>query len=166
MRGSGKTAVGCRLAQKLDKNFIETDQLIVAEAKMTIPQIVDKFGWQRFRQIEELIIKNVSGTDNSVISTGGGVITRENNIKVLKRNGIIIWLRANIETLIKRVGNDTNRPLLTGSRSIKKDMLITFNQRKLLYRKAADFTVFTEMKNIHQVVEQIIELIGKKESND
>ena len=162
LRGSGKTKVGKILAKQLGKRFIEMDKLIVKKAKMSIPKIVEKFGWDKFRDLEEQVATEVSKLKNVVNATGGGVILRKRNISNLKKNSIVIWLQARIDTLLKRIGDDPNRPSLTGNKNRRTDMQITFKERKSLYQKAADFIIDTENKGISQVAEEIIKLLKRK----
>lgn len=162
MRGSGKTTIGKILAKKLGKKFIEMDELIVKKAKMTTPEIVEKFGWDKFRDLEEQVATNVSKLKNIVNATGGGVILRERNIKNLKKNGIVFWLQVDVDTLLKRIGDDPNRPSLTENKDRRTDMEITLKERRHLYKKAANFTVDTENKSVYQVVEEIIKFLKKK----
>ncbi len=112
MRGSGKTTVGKILARKLGRELVEMDELITQKAGLAIPEIVEKYGWSKFRDIEEEITSEVAGRDNIVNATGGGVVTREKNIAKLKKNGVLVWLKASVDTLVKRIGEDSERPLL------------------------------------------------------
>jgi len=155
MRGAGKTAVGRVLAQKLGRELIEMDELIAQKAGSTIPQIVAQHGWERFRDLEEEITAEVAERDNIVNATGGGVVVREPNVARLKQNGIMVWLTASVDTLLKRIGDDSQRPSLT-DRSQREDMEITLAERRSLYRKAADITIDTEDKTPEAVVETIV----------
>ena len=87
MRGSGKTAIGKLLAKRLGKQFIEMDELIVQRLGQSIPEIVNRYGWEKFRDTEEEITREVAGLDNVINATGGGVVTREENIRELKKKG-------------------------------------------------------------------------------
>lgn len=158
MRGSGKTTVGKILARKLGRELVEMDELITQRAGLAIPEIVEKYGWSKFRDIEEEIASEVAGRDNIVNAAGGGIVTREKNIAKLKKNGVLVWLKADVETLVKRVGEDTARPLLVG-RTWREDMEITLAERKPLYQKAADLAVDTENKTPEEVAEAIIKLL-------
>jgi shikimate kinase len=163
LRGSGKTAVGKILAQKLGREFIEMDELIVRKAGMSIPEIVEKFGWEKFREIEEEITSQVARRDNIVNASGGGVVTREKNIAKLKENGALVWLTASVDTLIRRVGEDSQRPPLVSGRTQQEDMEITLEERKPLYQKAAELVVDTENKRPEEVAEAIINLLKTRE---
>jgi shikimate dehydrogenase len=160
MRGSGKTTVGKILARKLDRELVEMDELITQKAGLSIPEIVEKHGWAKFREMEEEITREVAGRDNIINASGGGVITEARNTARLKENGALVWLQASVDTLLKRIGQDTNRPLLTGRRQ-REDMEITLKERKALYQQAADLVVDTEGKTPQETAETVIKLLGK-----
>jgi len=160
MRGSGKTTVGKILAKKMGREFIEMDELITRKIGLTIPEIVAKYGWDKFRDIEEEITSEVAGRANIINASGGGVVTRERNIAKLKKSGILVWLTASLDTLLQRLGEDTGRPPLVKGRTRREDMEITLKERKPFYQKAADLTIDTENKTPEEVSEAIINLIA------
>jgi len=154
MRGSGKTAVGRILAQKLGRELIEMDELIVQKAGKRIPEIVTKHGWDKFRDLEEEVVVGVTKRDNTVIATGGGVVVSSPNITKLKQNGLLVWLTASVDTLLNRIGDDESRPLLKG-KTRREDMEITLAERQPLYQKAADITIDTGGKTPEVVAKTI-----------
>jgi shikimate dehydrogenase len=160
LRGSGKTTVGRILAQKLGREFMEMDELVTRKAGLTITEIVEKYGWERFRDIEEEVTGEIAKMDNIINASGGGVITREKNIARLKEKGVLVWLQASLDTLVRRTGKDTDRPPLVKGRSQFEDMEITLKERKPLYQQAADLTVNTEDKTPEEVAEAIINLLA------
>ena len=89
-RCCGKTSAGKYIAEKLNRKFIDTDDLIKEKAESSIDDIVFRHGWQYFRELEKGVIKEVSSNDNLVIATGGGVVTERENVDNLKKNGLII----------------------------------------------------------------------------
>jgi len=159
MRGSGKTTVGKILAQKLGREFIEMDELITRKAGFGIPEIVEKQGWEKFREIEEEVTGEAAGRDNIINASGGGVVTRENNIIKLKKSGVLVWLQADIDTLVNRIGEDAERPPLVEGRSRREDMEITLKERKPLYQQAADLTINTGNKTPEEVADLVINLL-------
>lgn len=154
MRGSGKTAVGKILAQKLGRELVEMDELIVAKAGMSIPEIVARYGWEKFRDIEEEITAELTKRDNIINVTGGGVVVREQNIIKLKQNGLLVWLTASVDTLLQRIGEDESRPLLKGKNQ-REDIEITLAERTPLYQKAADIAIDTEGKTPEVIAELV-----------
>ena len=160
MRSSGKTTVGKILARKMGKEFLEMDELITHKAGLTIPEIVAKHGWGKFRDIEEELTGEVAGQDNTINASGGGVVSREKNIIKLKKSGVLVWLQASVDTLVSRTGEDTDRPPLVEGRTRREDMEFTLKERKPLYQQAADLTVNTENKTPEEVADLVINLLA------
>jgi shikimate dehydrogenase len=161
MRGSGKTTVGEILARKLGRKLVEMDELITQKAGLSIPEIVEKYGWSKFREIEEEITSEVAGRDNIINASGGGVVTGEKNIAQLKKSGVLVWLKADVDTLLRRIGEDTERPPLVKGRTQREDIEMTLAERMPLYQKAADLVVDTENKTAEEVAEDIIKSLKK-----
>src|SRR3989344_2301289 len=144
MRGSGKSTIGKILAQRLKTDLIETDSLIEKSEGQKIKDIVAKKGWNSFRSLERNIIASLKDRDNVVITTGGGVVLDKKNINILKKNGILIYLHASTEELLKRIKHAGGRPFLTNTSSMKKDIEDTFKLRKNLYENAANMIIDTQ----------------------
>lgn len=161
MRGSGKTAVGRLLAARLRREFIETDELIVQRVGLSIPDIVRESGWERFRREEAQVVQEVSGRDGAVIATGGGVVVKEKNIQQLRRKGKLFWLKAGLDALLARTGDDPYRPSLTG-KPFREDMESVLTERTPIYERSADFIVDAEGKTPEQVVEEIVEILTER----
>ncbi len=159
MRGAGKTTVGRLLAKKLGKELIETDMLIAQQANMSIPDIVKKHGWSYFRKLEADTIKTVSQKDNCIIATGGGTVARKESVDALKKNGKLFYLEAPVEVLAKRIGDDKNRPSLTGKISRLEDMKEVLKKRAVLYQEAADTIIETTNKTTKEVAAEIITVL-------
>ncbi len=157
MRGSGKTAVGKLLAEKLGKRFIEMDEIIVRKMGMSIPEIVSKHGWDKFREVEAELCREVAQLDDVVNATGGGVVTRQENIRELRKKGKLVWLDVSLDTLLKRIGDDPNRPSLTG-KSQREDMEAVLKERRPIYEQAADYIIDTEGRTPKEIAGAIIEL--------
>jgi shikimate kinase len=155
--GTGKTKVGKELSRILNMKLIDVDTEIEKAEKMTIDEIFKRFGESRFREIETEMVKKLSGYKNSIISTGGGVVLRQENVDVLKKNGIIICLMAKPETILKRTCNNNDRPLLQVENPIEKIKEL-LNFRKPFYEKA-DIIIDTEDKTPLHIAEEIIERI-------
>ena len=162
MRGSGKTTVGKILAKKMGRELIEMDRLITRKVGLSIPEIVEKHGWEKFRDMEEEITGEVAGLGNIVNATGGGVVTRAKNIQELKRNGVLVWLMAGVDSMLRRIGTDTDRPPLVSGRTQRQDIEITLAERGSLYREAADLVVDTENKTPEEVAEEIMSLLVER----
>jgi shikimate kinase len=161
-RGTGKTSVGKKLADKLDRRFTKTDELIIKKAGMSIPKIVDNYGWDVFRNIESEVVKEVSKMDNWIIDTGGGVVLRRINVENLKRKGLLILLKADIKTIINRIKHDRERPSLTGRKSFIEEVEEVLKQRNKKYEEAADYTIDTTRLTVDEVTYRIIAFLTQK----
>lgn len=109
---TGKSMVGRAVAKKMRRQFVDIDEEIVRNSKMSISEIFEKYGEDRFRVLESETIEKFSSDKRLVIATGGGALIREENVDRLKKNGVLICLTASPEEILKRVGTDTNRPIL------------------------------------------------------
>jgi shikimate kinase len=154
--GSGKTEVGKRLAQRLGYVFLDTDKLIEEKTGKSISEIFREEGESSFRELETEVIKNLSGITGYIISTGGGIVIREENILSLKNIGLVIWLQASPETIINRISSETHRPLLNVDNpleQIKKLLSI----REQFYSRA-DVSMDTDGLEVDEVVKSILSL--------
>ncbi|SLM47674.1 Shikimate kinase [Nitrospira japonica] len=155
-RGVGKSSVGKILASQLKRELISTDAEVIRRAGQTIPAIVEQHGWEYFRERESDVCRDLSVRDNLIIDTGGGAILRPHNVDALKANGKLFWLTASVESIAARIGGDTQRPSLTGTKSFVEEIEEVLRERTPKYRAAADCIVTTDGQLIEQVVEQII----------
>lgn len=156
MRGAGKATIGKMLSKSLNKECVEMDDLVVKKAGQSIPKIVSKHGWEYFRKIEKEVVQITAQKDNCIIATGGGVVTSKQNIDDLKHHGKLFYLKAPVEVLIGRIGDDANRPSLTGKPSRFEDMKEIMQQRTKLYQDAADVIIETKDKTAQEVTEEIM----------
>ena len=110
--GSGKSAIGTALSRRLDVPFLDSDAEIEAAANMTIAEIFAAYDEAFFREKEAQVIARLLDTETGVLSTGGGAFLRPENREAISKQGIAVWLRADIELLWSRVRHKTTRPLL------------------------------------------------------
>lgn len=110
--GTGKTTVGKILAKELGLKLVDVDEEIESETGMTICDIFKEHGELSFRDKETQMAKKISNGAGLVISTGGGIVLREENIACLRQNGLIVCLMAAPETILERTKDNTDRPLL------------------------------------------------------
>jgi shikimate kinase len=150
--GTGKTTVGSALAQKMQWRHVDTDHLI-EEREGSILEIFLKHGEAHYRQIESRCIHHVSLGSEQVITTGGGSVVLPENRIMLKQNGFVVLLTAEPETIIARVREDKNRPLLQGNLDERVHQLL--RDRENAY-KFADITVDTTDKTVDEIVDWII----------
>ena len=153
---SGKSAVGRRLATTLELDFIETDALVEAAAGMAIKDIFERYGEERFRQLEHAAVDSATLRDNCVIACGGGVVTRPENISLLRERTKVVWLDVAVDQVVKRLqGQPGTRPLLAGPDPEKcaAEMLA---ERRPLYESAADIRIETSGRPPDDVVDKIV----------
>lgn len=158
MRGTGKSTIAKILSTKLNRPYVETDAIIEEkEGGKTVAVIVEEKGWKGFRNLEKKIVEEVSKREkNAVISAGGGVVLDAQNMQNLKSNGVVIWLKANIDTIIAHIGTNYTRPRLTTAPTWAEELKLVYEKRKGLYEKFADFIIDTDGKNPEEIAEQII----------
>ena len=133
--GCGKTTIGKIIARKLNLDFIDTDKLIEEREGRKIREIFDTDGEGYFRDKEHEICAELSREDNKVIATGGGALTFNRNKEVLSKSGRIIFIDVDLDTIIKRIGNDSRRPLLNS------ETRTLFDGRNPIYKKNCDFSI-------------------------
>jgi shikimate kinase len=158
-RGTGKSVVGELLALHLGMPYIGMDAKIAARAGMSIPEIVERFGWTEFRDLESKMVLELSGLDNIIMDTGGGVIERPENIEALKKNSRIFWLQASVDTIVRRIQADTQRPALTTGKTFTEEVAEVLEQRISKYKSAAQYEIDTDALTPEQVAGKIIEII-------
>lgn len=158
-RGTGKSVVGRILADRLDRAYVGMDANIVKRAGMPIPQIVEKFGWPGFRDIETEEALDLSGKDQLIIDTGGGVIERPENIPALRESGVVFWLKASVDTIVRRIQGGDQRPALTEGKTFTDEVAEVLEERMPRYRDAAQYDIDTDDLTPEQVAEKIISLL-------
>ncbi|MBN1419512.1 MAG: shikimate kinase [Planctomycetes bacterium] len=157
-RGTGKTAIGRRLAERLDLAYVGLDDEIVRRAGKSIPEIVAEAGWDRFRDIESEVVRDAAARDRCVLDTGGGAILRRRNVEALRRNGFVVWLRAGIADIVRRIHGDTQRPSLTGQKSFTEEVEEVLAERRPKYAAAADVEIDTSSLSIDAAADRIAAL--------
>ncbi len=163
LRGSGKTTVGRELARRLGSNHIDTDEMIVAHAGVSIAAIFREQGEPHFRNLEREAIANLVSSPPHIISVGGGAVLDPANVAALREVAQIVWLTAPPSILWQRIESDprtaADRPPLTtcGGRAGMAQLLI---QREPLYRAAADLVVDTLDKSPEVVASEIVSLLN------
>ncbi len=155
-RGTGISTIGKRLASRLSRQLVSTDKEIVNRTGRSIPDIVAEHGWDYFRDLESEVCRELAGRDNLVIDTGGGAILRQQNVAVLKQNGKLFWLTASVDTIAKRIGNDSQRPSLTGTKSFVEEIEGVLRERTPKYQAAADHILSTDGRSIDELVKSLI----------
>ena len=160
--GTGKSTVGKRLAQALAWDFVDTDCEIGEVTNLTVTEIFRRHGEKRFRSEESIVVARLSQLEHIVIATGGGTVLNPLNWEALANTGTVIGLHASLEAILRRIGHKNDRPLLKGPiEEIEK----LWSERQQCYAQA-DFTVDTSEKNIDEVVNEILDRLGRSVNNE
>ena len=114
LMGTGKTSIGRRLAKRLGCNFTDSDEQVEAAAGMTVSEIFDQFGEAYFRDGERRVLARLVAEEDGVIATGGGAFMNAETRALMLASGTVVWLDADIDTLVQRVARRSTRPLLAG----------------------------------------------------
>jgi shikimate kinase/3-dehydroquinate synthase len=155
LMGAGKTTIGRILARKLGKRFIDSDHEIEARTGATIPWIFEIEGEASFRRREAEVIRDLTAQEGIVLATGGGAVLDADSRAHLMSRGIVIYLRANVTSILVRTSHDKNRPLLQTADPRKKLEQLTA-EREPLYRQIADIVVDTGRPNVQSMVQTIL----------
>jgi len=160
--GVGKTEVGKLLAEKLHMTYLDTDEVIEKEQGRLISDIFAKDGEGAFREMESKVLKNLAKVKDHVVSTGGGIVLRPDNVKMMKKAGNLVLLWTDPEVVCERTKKTSNRPLLNveDPKSRIKEILAF---REPIYRGVADFTVDTSRLSPEEACNKILEYIKKAE---
>ena len=156
--GSGKTAMGRFLSQELGYKFFDTDQEIEAVTGLKMDQIIKKYGKIRFQSEEKLVLKRLAATEESVIATGGNFIQSEENIGILKENGIFVFLKVDEQIIIERLQRRKARPF-AGKGSIQEVVPKIYGELLPLYEKYSDITVNTSELSMEETAASILKIL-------
>lgn len=160
--GAGKTTVSKYLGKMLALNIVETDELIIKKERKSIREIFSEYGEEYFRNCESNVILELRNRSQLVISVGGGAVLRDMNVRNMKKNGEIVLLTAEPQTVLERVKDSDERPILAGHMNTEFISLLMENRKKR-YEEIADVVVSTDGKNIQQICEEIIGKIAEDE---
>ena len=159
MMGVGKTTIGIRIAELTGMRWYDTDDMIT-DKYGKISDIFEYYGEERFREIESEIVHSIADQENCVVSTGGGCVLKPENSAAFKEGGgKIVFLKASIDVLFARAGHTGDeRPLLKNTTIEKMKALL--DSRTPVYESCADYTVDTDGKDVDEVAEEIIRILG------
>jgi len=151
--GAGKSVCGRLLARRLDRCFVETDDMIVASEGCSIPEIFKRFGETRFRQLEAEAIEALALKADDVIATGGGLPCRDGVMETLRGLGLVIWLRGDLQEFLARARRHGARPMLDGRSD--EDLIALLKAREPYYGKA-HVTIETSGRSVDQIVGELV----------
>ncbi len=156
--GAGKSTIGRMLSRELSLPFLDTDQEVEERCGADIPWIFDMEGEEGFRQRETAVLRALQGESSQVVATGGGIIMRPENRRLMVSGGFVVFLKASVTTQMLRTAKDKKRPLL--QRPDREQVLTDlYSAREPLYRQAADLIVCTDRGSPRQVIQEIIEAV-------
>ena len=158
--GAGKSSVGRSLQRQSGLARLDTDEMLAAEFGMSIAQIFEKHGEEKFRDAETELLRKLAPDRPAIIVTGGGIVLRPQNVDLLKSVGALVWLAADEDILFERAARRDHRPLLQkeNPRAIFSKL---FQEREALYATSADFQINTSEKTHDEVAETILSKMGE-----
>ncbi len=158
MPACGKSTIGVVLAKTINKNFVDTDLLIQRRENMTLQEIINAYGNEHFHNVEEEVLLDFDG-EEYVVATGGSAIYFDKAIKKFKRNGVVVYLKVSLDTVLKRLNNIKTRGVTLAKGQTLADL---YNERIPLYEKHADIIIDTENCTVEETIEKIIKKIEEK----
>ena len=160
MMGAGKTTLGRRLARRLSRPFLDSDQQIEMRTGRTVREIFESDGEPAFRALEsDALAEALATASPSVVAAAGGTVLREVNRERMREHGTVIWLRADPSELAQRVRNGTHRPLLAEDPEATLHRLAT--ERSELYNEVADHIVDTSGRAPEDIIDELCALVAK-----
>ena len=154
--GVGKSTVGKHLARHLKRQFFDSDAEIEREIGCPIREFFEREGEERFRDIEQRIIAGLAALPGTVLATGGGAVLADENRRLLREHGWVVYLETSVAQQAERAGRTRHRPLLHGT-DPEKRLAELMTVREPLYREVAHFTITTTRKRVNQVSERLVE---------
>ena len=158
--GAGKSSVSAGLGRMLGREVVEMDQRIAAQEGMSIPELFAQKGEPYFRACETVLIKSFAQGAPRIVSCGGGVPLREENVAAMRESGTVVLLTASPEVILERVKDSEERPLLQGHKDVPY-IAALMEQRRPKYEAAADITVDTSRLNIEEVCRQVLRQVSE-----
>jgi shikimate kinase len=153
--GSGKSSVGRQLARRLQLPFVDSDHVIEQQLGCSIREYFERAGEERFRDLEESVMEQLTQSQSGVLSTGGGAILRGNNRHYLRQRAQVVYLNSTPEELFRRLRHDVNRPLLQVADPLNR-LRDLFRVRDPLYRQTAHFIIETGRPSVAALVNMIV----------
>ncbi|HJB14057.1 MAG TPA: shikimate kinase [Candidatus Oscillibacter excrementigallinarum] len=158
--GAGKSSVSAGLGRMLGREVVEMDERIAAQEGMSIPELFAQKGEPYFRACETALIKSFAQGAPRIVSCGGGVPLREENVAAMRESGTVVLLTASPEVILERVKDSDERPLLQGHKDVPY-IAALMEQRRPKYEAAADITVDTSQLNIEEVCRQVLRQVSE-----
>ncbi|MFH1414081.1 MAG: shikimate kinase [Candidatus Omnitrophota bacterium] len=161
--GTGKSAVGRKLAKVKKRRFVDLDELIELSAKKIISDIFANDGELHFRSLEKRALKEVAARKGLVVACGGGIVIDKDNIKIMKDTGVVICLKASPKIILERTSGYTHRPLLKVA-DPKKEIGLLLKKRSAYYARV-DKSIETSKLSLREVVNAILKFLDQNKSH-
>lgn len=158
--GAGKTTVSRELSKLTGMKELDMDAYIVEKEGMAITDMFEQYGEDYFRAKETASLIEIMKMDDLIVSCGGGVVVKDENVEYMKDGGVVVLLTATPETTLERVKNSTDRPILNGNMNVEFISGL-MNKRKDRYLAVADVIVATDNKSVSEICSEIMEKISK-----
>ena len=160
MMGAGKSSVGACLRRRTGLGLLDTDEIVASNFGMSIPEIFAEHGERKFREAETEALHRMRTEEQTIIITGGGIVLRKENVEILRRQAVIVWLDGDEETLFARASRKRNRPLLQ-TKNPRKAFSQIRGARRPLYANIADIRVDTSVLTDEEVAVAILAKLGR-----
>ena len=166
MMGAGKSSVGWCLRRRTGLALHDTDEMVASKFGMSIPEIFSKYDEQKFREAETEALRRLARRKQKIIVTGGGIVSRKENVGILRRHGVIVWLDGDEETLFARASRKRNRPLLQ-TKNPRETYSRILGARRPIYANIADIRIdtsaFTDEEVAVAILAKLSRVIPKRE---
>jgi len=162
MMGAGKTTVGRALAQRMKREFVDTDKVLVERTGVPVATVFEIEGEEGFRKRETLVLHEVCELDGRVVATGGGIVLSAENRRAMREAGTVVYLRARLESLWERTRHDASRPLLA-TPNPKGRLAELLREREPLYREVAHVTVDSGPQSAASLVNRVLAALRARE---
>ncbi len=156
--GTGKSTIAKRLQRFLPFQIVEMDEAIERVEAMTIPEIFEKKGEEGFRKAESQLLSIIAKEKNQIISCGGGIVLKPENIAIMKESGTVVRLTSSPEIIFERVNRNNNRPLVKGKDL--SDIQNMISDREKYYADAADIVVDSGEQSPEEVASEIVKQLA------
>jgi shikimate kinase len=155
MMGAGKSSVGRCLQRRIHVALLDTDDIVASKSEMSVPELFAKQGEEEFRKLETEALRSLPTTEQTIVVTGGGIVLRKENLELLKRLGVVIWLDGDEETLFQRASRSGKRPLLHG-KNPRQAFAQMLKVRLPLYAKTGYLRIDTSVLTDEEVAVAIL----------
>lgn len=153
--GAGKSTVADYMSRRYSMPLIEMDETLAEREQMSVSEIFEQKGEPYFRRAETALLNEIREKANVIVSCGGGAAMRRENVELMKQSGKVVLLSASPESILERVKEDENRPLLKGRKTVEGIQEL-MEARSPYYEAAADLKVRTDTQPLEKICEEIL----------